>query len=471
MRIGNHRNDIDFKKMRLGMRGRSLRKAMRILLPATILVLAGCGHRTQLGTTHPAGHSTGAEPSGISPGWSLPGQDGICAEGSGPCGKGTGVRCNDLQNDPENCGACGNVCTLGIRCATGTCQQVKCSGALSLVPGAKMDPGPGAGPAVVADMNGDGHLDILTSNFNPGVLGIRLGTGDGSFGPGTIYQPDGHPMDLVIGDFNEDGLPDLALTSTLNTNNPIADVTIWLGDGTGAIAKSAQIGFRILTNRLVAGDVNNDGHLDIIVIAAGVDITVLLGKGDGTMTKAGEYSTGEQPFDILIRDWNSDGNPDLIAFGSTLHVLLGKGDGTFGTQQDCAIAVAQDDVVADFNRDGKYDIATILYGSEEVSVLLGLGECRFSTATKYSVSPHPQPLSSGDLNGDGIFDLVVMTEAGRILVLTGKGDGTFAAEPEMESLTSDVYSNLIVGDVNGDGRADIIVSGAKGVQVFINTCP
>src|SRR5450759_1786409 len=396
-----------------------------ILLWVAALALAGCGGRTRLDAAHPGTQSSGAAPGGNSPGWSRPAQDGTCSEGTSPCGKGAGTRCNDLQNDPENCGACAKACTLGIRCSAGTCQQVRCEGALSMASGPETVPGAGAGAATVADVNGDGYLDVVTWKASTGQIGVRLGAGDGSFGPSMTYQAGASPVGVAIGDFNEDGLPDLAVAGYRGTGSAAA-VTIWLGAGTGAIAKSAPHGFAAPLNRLVAGDVNNDGHLDVVVTGDGT--TVMLGKGDGTLTKAGDYSPRGV---VLVRDWNGDGNPDLIALDSTLSVLLGNGDGKFTAQQDCAIAVQPDStVVLDFNRDGKYDIATTTYNSTQVSVLLGLGGCRFSPATKYAASAPLRYLSSGDLNGDGTLDLVAASATGQILMLTGNGDGTFTAGPE-----------------------------------------
>jgi len=327
-------------------------------------------------------------------------------------------------------------------------------------------PGAGAGAATVADVNGDGYLDVVTWKASTGQIGVRLGAGDGSFGPSMTYQAGASPVGVAIGDFNEDGLPDLAVAGYRGTGSAAA-VTIWLGDGTGAIAKSAPHGFAAPLNRLVAGDVNNDGHLDVVVTGDGT--TVMLGKGDGTLTKAGDYSPRGV---VLVRDWNGDGNPDLIALDSTLSVLLGNGDGKFTAQQDCAIAVQPDStVVLDFNRDGKYDIATTTYNSTQVSVLLGLGGCRFSPATKYAASAPLRYLSSGDLNGDGTLDLVAASATGQVLVLTGNGDGTFTAGPELQSLNGVADFSLTIGDANGDGRADVIVSGTTGVQVLVNTCP
>jgi hypothetical protein len=417
-------------------------------------LFAACGGKASRGkTTNP--YSTS------------PAADGSCPSGTSPCGLDV-VRCYALDRDPRNCGRCDNACTAGIACATGVCQQVACSGSLSLagLPVAEVN---GYGQLdLVADMNGDGKLDLVRWSETGGAIQILLGNGDGTFSPGfshTVWDVSASFSRIdyvVVGDFDEDGIPDLAMAVPDRSDT----VEVWFGNGDGSLRErqphSGQPGCRIF-----AGDVNRDGHLDIVT-SNGLDanLAVLLGRGDGTFSKSGEVSAGEASVVVAIRDWDADGIPDLVAMNTTLHLLLGTGNAKFAKQLDCQVAVNPwVTVIADFNQDGKQDVATQVYGPY-VSVMLGDGRCGLTARTDYTSAGCPVTLAVGDVTGDGILDLVADT--GQLVTLVGKGDGTFMPGPDATMPADGGY--IVIGDYDGDGRADILVDGARSVQVEVNTC-
>ena len=422
------------------------------------LLLGACGGRTALGR---AGLAAGTTTGTNNPYWTPPSADGSCPAGTSPCGLGAAVRCYALDHDPLNCGLCDNACTPGIACATGVCQQVACTGALSLAPLPNTSRGTPEWPrSTTVDMNGDGKLDLVEWS-DGGAIRILLGNGDGSFSPTFSYPAwdaaASYVMDnfVVIGDFNEDGIPDLAVSVPGRTDT----VDVWLGNGDGSLQKRQPHRGQPGSN-IFGGDVDRDGHLDIVISNSNnADIVVLLGRGDGTFSKSGVFSTGDSAVEIVIRDWDGDGIPDLLAMSVNLHLLLGTGNGKFAKQLDCGIAVDfRETVIADFNRDGKQDVATILYPSHSISVMLGDGRCGLTARTDYATSGVPTMLACGDVTGDGILDLVevdVNDTQGHMVTLTGKSDGTFAPSPE--STVSRSVGDILIGDVNGDGRADVLL--------------
>lgn len=348
---------------------------------------------------------------------------------------------------------------------------------------------PVAGPstdAALGDLDGDGKLDmaVLTAEG----LSVLLNHGDGTFALLGVNQGAG-PYVIALGDVSGDGKPDVVTVS--------GGVSVLRNQGNGVFAPPIQYAIGNGPNSVALGDLNGDGRIDIAAANGGSqsgdpgDVGVLLNTGDGTFVAA-NYPAGPNPASVVLGDVNGDCRLDLavVNVAAGVNVLLGKGDGTFGPATAYAAGTNPYRVVlGDLNGDGRADLALI--GAGHVSVVLNIGNGRFGAAVNYPVTAdhNPNSIAMGDLNGDGRRDLIVAFQAqpnfsklGGLDVFLNQEAGTFAAPvhyPVDDSRGDGVWPLTVsIGDMNGDGKDDIVsataMSGAEPmnlVAVRLNTSP
>jgi hypothetical protein len=332
----------------------------------------------------------------------------------------------------------------------------------------------------VGDFNGDGIQDLAVVNQGAptigwsGTVSICLGNGDSTFGAAGNYDAGLTPVDVAVGDFNGDGIPDLAVANSGNTLGQGMGVSILLGNGNGTFQAANFVAAGYSPVAVAVGDFNGDGILDLAVVNFGsVDtfsstVGILLGHGDGSFHAAPDYAIGAFGYSLAIGDVNRDGILDLVVAASdSVAILLGNGDGTFrATVSYTTGELAYCVVVGDFNGDGILDLAVTNWLSDDVSVLLGNGDGTFQAAVHYAVGPQPlSRLAVRDFNGDGILDLAVVFGGG-VRLLMGNGDGTF--QSSAISYVAGTYAQgVAVADFNGDGFPDLAVANFDSNSVFI----
>ncbi len=324
---------------------------------------------------------------------------------------------------------------------------------------------------VLIDLNRDGQLDLLLSSVYYGGAVVLMGNGNGTFQSPQAYATGPQPYFFATADVNGDRDTDIAM---IDSQGNYATILLGNGDGTFSPRKTLPvIGGSPYVGSGVLGDFNSDGKIDVAVDlpTQGV-ISVAPGNGDGSFGKPVSTPMPQNFNQLYLNsssaaDFNRDGHLDLLVSGTSL--MLGKGDGTFGP----AVTINSDTqigsfVVGDFNRDGKPDVVDLGNGfteSQPLQVLLGNGDGTFQPVQRsWNLASIPRDIIAGDLNGDGILDLALILNPTGVAVLLGHGDGTFA-NPVIYA-TDDLPNGINIAELNGDGKLDLMVTGAK-VDVFL----
>jgi len=328
-------------------------------------------------------------------------------------------------------------------------------------------------PSCVAsgDLNGDGIVDVVTTNGGDGTVSVLLGSGDGTFQSHVDY-PTGASAMVAIADLNRDGKLDV-----ITSGDSI--VSVLLGNGDGTLQPHVDNVSADGNDYLTVGDFNGDGNPDVALSGDWVTGSVLLGKGDGTFLPRAAVDAGGGP--IATADLNGDGILDLATagFSPDMSVMLGIGDGTFQPPVNWHLGSAgYGDFVAlgDLNGDGKPDVAVADGNHSEteadqdcVHVLLndGTGNLNNIGCFYTGYNSRPRGLAVADFDGDGFMDIAAsMWSGGAVAILSGSGGSSFLTYVPYGSGAS---SSVIAVDFNRDGFPDLAFNSGGMLNIMINT--
>jgi hypothetical protein len=351
---------------------------------------------------------------------------------------------------------------------------------------ASLDVGLGPTAVVAANFNHDGPTDLVVTSKTFGDVSILLGLGDGSFQKAVSYSlgADSLPDAVVSGDFNGDGLPDLAVA-----DYQARDVAILLNNKAdpGTFPMPTRYPLAVAPTALVAEHLVPNGSLDLAVagtdsLSGQGDVMVLQGRGDGTFedpVTVARYSdpstnaTPAYPIGIVAGDFNGDDHPDLAVVDNQIGLVdsfenpgtTTFADNSFQPFMSSPIvfgitAVPSALVTKDFDGDGKLDLAVAnqnMGGAGTVVILHGDGDGTFQVGDQYPVGGAPAGLLTTDFNGDGRPDLATVNNGSdSVSVLLGNSDGTF--QPELHFAVGASPTALVEADFNGDQNPDLAVT-------------
>jgi hypothetical protein len=320
------------------------------------------------------------------------------------------------------------------------------------------------------DLNGDGKADLVGANNFTFGISVLLGDGAGNFSAPTIF-PGVASGEVVVGDFNGDGKSDVAAL-----DGSAGNVLILPGDGTGQLGAATGYGVGNSPTGLVSADFNADGKLDLVVASRQGALTVLFGIAGGDFAGALNFKVGSRPDEIAIADFNGDGKTDLAVvntnplaggqgdLNSSISILLGDGAGRMVSapviQFQPGLTFLKSLVTADFNNDGKADLAVAADGTlkQGVNVMLGNGDGTFAAPINTSISSYgsnPHRLQSADVNRDGVADLVVLFSGSTFVTLLGTGTGNFNIAPGYSLGSTNTFEDFAIGDFNQDAVPDL----------------
>ncbi len=349
-----------------------------------------------------------------------------------------------------------------------------------------------------ADLDGDHLVDIVSANNSGNSLSIQWGQGGGAFGQRqdiSFFPVGANPVQVVVGDFNADAIPDLA---TANWGDD--SVAVLLGQGTDGVGNRSYTGpvfhevgaTGVSPRALVAGDFDADGILDLAVAMWNSGkLSVLFGggaggRGDGSFGPPARYDAGNSQVNISTDDFNADGVLDLAVVAmsdNAVNILLGagadgRGDGTFLARTAYATGSTPVSVFpVDLDADGILDLLVAEYGTNKVSLLPGngtngRGDGTFAARMSYSVGSQPTAAVALDSSGDGILDLAACNNGPNNVSLLvaggsgGLGDGTFVVSSVIDC--AGFPGSQALYDMNADNILDLALvrSGSAGISIF-----
>ena len=320
----------------------------------------------------------------------------------------------------------------------------------------------------LVDLNGD-HVPDLVLGLIDGTVGALLGNGTGGFAAVQTVGAGAIVFGATVADVDGDGTLDLVTRDAV-------DVTVLRGQGDGSFAGPQVVAPTLAVSGLVEGEVSGDALPDVIVASPDGTVNVFRNTGTGTLDAPQSFDAGgadDAPLALAVADLDRDGRADVVAStaGGGVAVLRGRSTGgleaptRFDASADADATDGQGVAIADLDGDGRLDVVRTIFATKEVAVLRGNGDGTLAVVHRFTVGDGPLAVAIGDLDGDGIPDVVTGNKnGGDVSVLRGLGDATFAPE-RREAVGAFGATTLMVTDVDGDGVRDLVAATLAGIVV------
>jgi hypothetical protein len=332
-----------------------------------------------------------------------------------------------------------------------------------------------------AQLTSSADVDLVFADYLSNQVVTLLGNGDGTFQK-PIQFPAPSPISLAVGDFDEDGNQDLAVVETSAGNGSIA---IFLGDGAGHFKLSATYRTGVAPSSVATADFSGDGHLGLAVANNGGQsgkgsVMVFAGTGKGTFETPVTYKIAGAPWGIAAGDLNGDHSPDIAVtnLGGDVSTLINDGTGKFlnPITYNAGGGEVVDVKIADLRNHGKQDLV-IANGSQGMVVLLNKGNGTFGKPAIYRpcagyCSAGPGACTVADFNLDGKLDVACSANIDDSYFFYGKGDGTFGTAIAIaNTIKNQGGFSIAAGDFNNDHASDLAIpiQNYGKVAIMLNT--
>lgn len=325
-----------------------------------------------------------------------------------------------------------------------------------------------------ADVSGDGIPDLVLLTSREERVSILEGQGSGAFSAPRTLAAGTTPMDVAVQDLDRDGHQDLLVVGHFSNA-----LTVRRGLGRGAFREPVEYALGNHSQQVRVADLDGDGDLDVMTKNAGsagfFNITLLPGRGDGTLDAATPYPVSGLPRDLALADVNADGLSDVLVLNTnsfTVDVLLGQRGRSLAALPPYELRGGVDDepfglATLDVNGDARLDLV-VTHGLSEpgsLSVHLGDGQGGFTRASRLSAE-EPGEVVAADFNRDGKTDLALSRLSGGVFLLLGAAGGAF--DPPVRVASGPPPTSLLAADLNSDGFPDLAWTTQDSAEVLLS---
>ncbi|GAB3847436.1 hypothetical protein GCM10028822_08850 [Hymenobacter terrigena] len=323
----------------------------------------------------------------------------------------------------------------------------------------------------VADVDGDGDLDLLTANYGAATVSLRLNNGLGTYTGGTELSTGGPPITVVTADIDADGDLDIL------TANYYGSVGVLRNNGGGSFASVVQVSVGLQAKSLAMGDFDGDGDLDLATGNTSMgSVSVRFNNGQGVFSGTTELVVGQVLAWMTLGDVDNDGDLDVLAAvnetsRSVLRIMRNNGLGQFSGSADAVLNFYTDCLAAgDLDADGDLDLVTANLLDASACAYLNDGTGHFTFFEYRPVGLRPSNVALGDVDGDGDLDVLASsTTANTVTLLLNSGGANFIVGGTVA--VGSTPQGMALGDLDGDGDLDLLAANSGGAAISVRFNP